>query len=178
MKRYIKSSTDRFCIIKTSDWYDPEGLNIPDEYWKNLQDQFNDKLKEMGRDQLDIDFKTGESKKKEKKEELDYSIADLTKDNYETLVEVSDNFKSQFFNAGVMLNGKVYSSKVEKDCEEIYPLKNIIQKDKVDDKFFLNKETGLILRLRHTKEDKFIFTFEARKTIQERLDYYKKLKEL
>ena len=76
-----------------------------------------------------------------KKEELNYSTADLTKDNYETLVEVSDNFKSQFFNAGVMLNGKVYSSKVEKDCEEIFPLKNIIQKDKVDDKFFLNKET-------------------------------------
>ena len=45
-----------------------EGLNIPDEYWKNLQDQFNDKLKEMGLDQLDIDFKTGESKKKDKKE--------------------------------------------------------------------------------------------------------------
>ena len=76
-----------------------------------------------------------------KNKELDNSTADLTKDNYETLVEVSDNFKSQFFNAGVMLNGKVYSSKVEKDCEEIFPLKNIIQKDKVDNKFFLNKET-------------------------------------
>ena len=76
-----------------------------------------------------------------KNKELDNNTTDLTKDNYETLVEVSDNFKSQFFNAGVMLNGKVYSSKVEKDCEEIYPLKNIIQKDKVDDKFFLNKET-------------------------------------
>ncbi len=76
-----------------------------------------------------------------KNKELDYSNTDLTKDKYETLVDVSDNFKAQFFNAGVMLNGKVYSSKVEKDCEKVYPLKNIIQKDKVDDKFFLNKET-------------------------------------
>ena len=76
-----------------------------------------------------------------KKEELDNSETNLTKDNYETLVEISDNFKAQFHNAGVMLNGKVYSSKVEKDCNEIYPLKNIIQKDKVEDKFFLNKET-------------------------------------
>ena len=76
-----------------------------------------------------------------KNEELDHSNVDLTKANYQTLVEVSDNFKAQFFNAGIMLNGKVYSSKVEKDYEEIYPLKNIIQKDKVDDKFFLNKET-------------------------------------
>ena len=31
MKRYIKASTDKFCVIKTSDWYDPEGLNIPDD---------------------------------------------------------------------------------------------------------------------------------------------------
>lgn len=76
-----------------------------------------------------------------KNKELDYSNTDLTKYKYETLVDVSDNFKAQFFNAGIMLNGKVYSSKVEKDCEKIYPLKNIIQKDKVDDKFFLNKET-------------------------------------
>ena len=75
-----------------------------------------------------------------KKEELDFSNTTLTKDNYETLVEVSDKFKAQFYNAGVMLNGKVYSSKVEKDCNEIYPLKNIIQRDKVDDKFFLSKE--------------------------------------
>ena len=45
-----------------------EGLNIPDKYWKNLQEQINEKLKEMGLDQLDIDFKTGESNKKDKKE--------------------------------------------------------------------------------------------------------------
>lgn len=38
--------------------------------------------------------------------------------------------------------------------------------------FFLDKETGLLLRLKHTKDDKFIFTLEARQAIQERLDYY------
>lgn len=31
MKRYIKASKDKFCVIKTSDWYDPEGLDIPDD---------------------------------------------------------------------------------------------------------------------------------------------------
>ena len=41
--------------------------------------------------------------------------------------------------------------------------------------FFLDKETGLLLRLRHTKEDKFIFTLEARSAIQERLDYYNEI---
>ncbi len=76
-----------------------------------------------------------------KNEELNYSIADLSKKSYDNLVEISNNFKAQFYNAGIMLNGKVYSSKVEKDCTDIYPLKNIILKDKVDDKYFLNEET-------------------------------------
>lgn len=76
-----------------------------------------------------------------KKEELNYSTADLSKKSYDNLVEISNKFKAQFYNAGIMLNGKVYSSKVEKDCTDIYPLKNIILKDKVDDKYFLNEET-------------------------------------
>ena len=76
-----------------------------------------------------------------KNEELNYSTADLSKKSYDNLVEISNKFKAQFYNAGIMLNGKVYSSKVEKDCTDIYPLKNIILKDKVDDKYFLNKET-------------------------------------
>ncbi len=76
-----------------------------------------------------------------KNEELNYSTADLSKKSYDNLVEISNKFKAQFYNAGIMLNGKVYSSKVEKDCTNIYPLKNIILKDKVDDKYFLNEET-------------------------------------
>lgn len=76
-----------------------------------------------------------------KNEELNYSTADLSKKSYDNLVEISSKFKAQFYNAGIMLNGKVYSSKVEKDCTDIYPLKNIILKDKVDDKYFLNEET-------------------------------------
>ena len=76
-----------------------------------------------------------------KNEELNYSTADLSKKSYDNLVKISNKFKAQFYNAGIMLNGKVYSSKVEKDCTDIYPLKNIILKDKVDDKYFLNEET-------------------------------------
>ncbi len=76
-----------------------------------------------------------------KNEELNYSTADLSKKSYDNLVEVSNKFKAQFYNAGIMLNGKVYSSKVEKNCTDICPLKSIIQKDKVEDKYFLNEET-------------------------------------
>ena len=46
-----------------------EGIDIPDEYWKKLQDSINEKLKEMNIDTIDIDFKTGNNKgKKDKKE--------------------------------------------------------------------------------------------------------------
>ena len=53
-----------------------EGLNIPDEYWKNLQEQINEKLKEIGKEGIEIDFKTGNNKKnkdkKDDKEEKKY----------------------------------------------------------------------------------------------------------
>ena len=41
-----------------------EGVNIPDEYWKNLQEQINEKLRDMGVDPIEIDFKTGKDKGK------------------------------------------------------------------------------------------------------------------
>ncbi len=76
-----------------------------------------------------------------KKEELEFNESDITKKEYETLIDVSNNFKCQFYNSGIMLNGKIYTSKVEKDCDDIYPLKNIIQKEMVEQKFFLSEET-------------------------------------
>ena len=36
--------------------------NIPDEYWANLQEQINEKLRDMGVDPIEIDFKTGKDK--------------------------------------------------------------------------------------------------------------------
>ena len=39
-----------------------EGVNIPDEYWQYLQEQINEKLKEMGKDTINIDFGTGKDK--------------------------------------------------------------------------------------------------------------------
>ena len=36
-----------------------EGMNIPDETWQALQDEINDKLKELGIDPIKIDFQTG-----------------------------------------------------------------------------------------------------------------------
>lgn len=56
---------------------------------------------------------------------------------YKDLLEVSDKFKSEFYNTGVMINGGIYSVKTKADYNLIYPLRNIREEEKVDDKYFL-----------------------------------------
>jgi len=74
------------------------------------------------------------------KEELKSNTTHISKKEYADLISMTNNFKTDFYNAGVMVDGKVYTSKVIKDCEDIYPLKNIIEKSEVDNRYFLNRE--------------------------------------
>jgi len=60
------------------------------------------------------------------------SVAEL-----KDLIEVSNTFKCNFYNAGVMKDGGIYSVKVKADCNLIYPLRNIREKNVVDYKYFL-----------------------------------------
>lgn len=91
-------------------------------------------------DMKDIIFKEGIFNKQFpiKNYELDSNVTDIS--IYNNLVEVSDNFKNQFFNAGIMYNGKVYTVKLEVACDKIYPLKNIREKKEVDEKYFLSDD--------------------------------------
>lgn len=73
-------------------------------------------------------------------EELNFNTSNISKDNYIDLIEVNNKFKMQFHNAGVMINGKIYTSKVTKDCDGTLPLKNIIEKGKVGKEYFLSKD--------------------------------------
>lgn len=57
---------------------------------------------------------------------------------YKDLVEVSNMFKCQFYNAGIMKNGGIYTVKAKSDCNLIYPLKKIREKSNIDEKYFLN----------------------------------------
>ena len=57
---------------------------------------------------------------------------------YKDLIEVSNMFKCQFYNAGIMKNGGIYTVKVKSDCNLIYPLKKIREKGNIDEKYFLN----------------------------------------
>lgn len=62
------------------------------------------------------------------------SIAD-----YQDIIQVSNNFKCEFYNSGVMQNGEIYTVKTTPDCNLIYPLKNIREKDDINEKFFLTE---------------------------------------
>ena len=45
-----------------------EGMNIPDDYWRDFQEQINEKLKDMHLGPLNIDFTTGDDKGESKKD--------------------------------------------------------------------------------------------------------------
>lgn len=69
---------------------------------------------------------------------LDSSETNIT--SYKDLVDISDNFKHQFYNSGVMFNGSIYTAKLEADCNEIYPLSKIRETQEVDKKYFLSDD--------------------------------------
>ena len=71
-------------------------------------------------------------------EYLAINKADISE--YKDLIEVSNMFKCQFYNAGLMSDGGIYTVKVKSDCNLIYPLKRVREKSKVNEKYFLNKE--------------------------------------
>lgn len=75
-----------------------------------------------------------------KNEELEFNTSNISKKSFKDLIEINNKFKTQFYNAGAMINGKIYTSKVIPNCDKIYPLRKIIQKDEVDKKFFLTNE--------------------------------------
>lgn len=59
---------------------------------------------------------------------------------YKDLVDVSNNFKCEFYNAGIMHDGAIYTVKTKPDYNLVYPLRNIRLESKVEDKYFLNEE--------------------------------------
>ena len=69
-----------------------------------------------------------------------YAICKSDISEYIDLIEVSNKFKCDFYNAGVMSKGGIYTVKVKSDCKDIYPLKEIREKGPVADKYFLTEE--------------------------------------
>lgn len=73
-----------------------------------------------------------------KSEILDSNITNIS--NYKDLVDISNNFKNQFYNSGVMFNGEVFTAKLESDCNEVFALRKIREKKDVDEKYFLSED--------------------------------------
>ena len=59
---------------------------------------------------------------------------------YLDLVAISNKFKASFENAGIMIDGKVYTSKITPLESPIMPLKDIVIKTGVDNHYFLSAD--------------------------------------
>lgn len=71
-------------------------------------------------------------------QEIISNSSDISK--YKDLVDVSNNYNNQFYNSGVMINGEIYSAKLDPKCDDIYPLKKIRETKEIDEKYFLSDE--------------------------------------
>lgn len=95
--------------------------------------------KEMQKlDDRDVVFENGIFSKEFPIESEYLAINKASIAEYKDLIEVSNMFKCQFYNAGIMKNGGIYTVKVKSDCNLIYPLKKIREKGNIDEKYFLN----------------------------------------
>ncbi len=74
------------------------------------------------------------------KEEIEFNVINISKDYYKELTDVSNTFKFDFYNAGVMVDGKIYTSKLKPVNNPLKTLRSIREKGNVDEKYFLSKE--------------------------------------
>ncbi len=85
----------------------------------------------------DIIFEKGLFVKQFPVEDQYYAITESSISEYKDLIEVSNNFKCEFYNAGIMHDGGIYTVKTKSSCKSIHPLRNIREEIEVDKKYFL-----------------------------------------
>lgn len=73
-------------------------------------------------------------------EELDYNVINISSKYYKDLTDISDNFKFDFMNSGIMCDGKIYTSKIKAADNKIKTLRSIREKGVVDEKYFLSND--------------------------------------
>lgn len=71
---------------------------------------------------------------------LKENTADVGKDAYSMIGQLSEEFRADFFNAGVMIDGSVYTAKTESDCDETFALRNLLEADGVDEHYCLDRD--------------------------------------
>lgn len=69
------------------------------------------------------------------------SQSDISDNVYSTLQELSDNYKTLFYNSGIMIKGVVYTEEVQAVEQNPITLRNIRHKKEVEEKYFLSEDT-------------------------------------
>lgn len=77
----------------------------------------------------------------EAKHNSDHKISVSDLNGYEDLVDVTDHFAAAFYNAGVMLNGKIYSEELTPQYIPAIPLSDIVEDGPVDDKYYITGDS-------------------------------------
>lgn len=72
--------------------------------------------------------------------------------NYKDLIDVSDNFKMNFKNSGIMKNGRIYTAEVTPKSIQAKPLNKIIEYDGVDSKYNLGDNLDKWTYLKGSKD--------------------------
>ena len=68
------------------------------------------------------------------------SILDVSKDKFKDLKVLSDTFAGQFYNAGIVqIDGNIFTTEVNPIKVNPVPLKDILEDEAVDEKFFLKQ---------------------------------------
>lgn len=99
-------------------------------YYKEMQ-KFRDR---------DIIFEKGIFVKQFPIKDSYLAISESCVSDYKDLIDVSNNFKCEFYNAGVMINGGIYTVKTKSDYNLIYPLRKIREENDIDSKYFLSEQ--------------------------------------
>ena len=74
-----------------------------------------------------------------KLEEVKLEKIDINK-NYSDLVCISNSFFANFYDSGILIKGKIYTIKINPIYEKPITLGDIIQKDVIEEKYFLSDE--------------------------------------
>lgn len=88
----------------------------------------------------DIIFEKGIFVKQFSIEDNYLAISKACISDYKDLIDVSNNFKCEFYNSGIMVNGGIYTVKTKSDYNLIYPLRKIREEKEIDEKYFLTEQ--------------------------------------
>ena len=76
-----------------------------------------------------------------KPQALSTGISNISKKTYKDLLDINNNYDFRFYNAGIMIDGEIFTAKVDSiKTTKSKNLKDIIETNQVDKQYFLSKD--------------------------------------